>query len=90
MMETFTISLGNQVKSTHNLKLLASDMDDLLKSSNDTARDMAYRAQTAANLYSQNLTAVILLLTPGDWHKYKLGKSANKGIKIIIYLFIFF
>ncbi|CAG8467598.1 7378_t:CDS:10 [Ambispora leptoticha] len=79
LVESFTISLGNQVKSTHNLRLLVSDMDDLLKSSNDPARDMAYRAQTAANLYSQDLTAVVLLLTPQDWPKYKLGKSANKA-----------
>ncbi|RHZ88578.1 hypothetical protein Glove_22g186 [Diversispora epigaea] len=79
LVESFTISLGNQVKSTHNLRLLASDMDDLLKSSNDQARDMAYRAQTAANLYSQNLTAIVLLLTPKDWKDYKLGKSANKA-----------
>ncbi|CAG8528953.1 10608_t:CDS:2 [Acaulospora colombiana] len=79
LVESFTVSLGNQVKSTHNLRLLASDMDDLLRSSNDPARDMAYRAQTAANLYSQNLTAIVLLLTPRDWPNYKLGKSANKA-----------
>ncbi|CAI2164011.1 4357_t:CDS:10 [Funneliformis geosporum] len=79
MMESYTISLGNQVKSTHNLRLLVSDMDDLFKSSNDTAKDMAYRAQTAANLYSQNLTAIVLILTPRDWANYKLGKSANKA-----------
>lgn len=78
LVESFTISLGNQVKSTHNLRLLASDTEDLLSSSNDV-RDMAYRGQTAANLYSQNLTAVVLLLTPEDWLKYKLGESANKG-----------
>ncbi|CAI2167099.1 7188_t:CDS:2 [Funneliformis geosporum] len=78
LVESFTISLGNQVKVTHNLRLLVSDMDDLLKSSNDIARDMAYRAQTAASLYSQDLTAIILLLTPKDWPMYKLGKSANK------------
>ncbi len=85
MMESFTISLGNQVKSTHNLRLLVSDMDDLLKSSNDIAKDMAYRAQTAANLYSQNLTAIVLLLTPKDWANYKLGKSANKGMLTLFF-----
>ncbi|CAG8463468.1 6669_t:CDS:10 [Scutellospora calospora] len=79
LVESFTISLGNQVKSTHNLRLLASDIDDLLRSSNDQARDVAYRAQTAADLYSQNLTAIVLLLTPKDWPNYKLGKSANKA-----------
>ncbi|CAG8475851.1 4584_t:CDS:2 [Paraglomus occultum] len=77
LVESFTISLGNQVKSTHNLRLLVSDMDDLFKSPNDEVRDMAYRAQTTADLYSQNLTAVVLLLTPKDWPKYKLGQSAN-------------
>ncbi|CAI2171681.1 11574_t:CDS:10 [Funneliformis geosporum] len=79
LVESFTISLGNQVKSTHNLRLLVSETEDLLNSSNDIARDMAYRAQTAANLYSQNLTAIILLLTPNDWPNYKFGRSANKG-----------
>ncbi|CAG8438206.1 3856_t:CDS:10 [Funneliformis mosseae] len=79
LVESFTISLGNQVKSTHNLRLLVSETEDLLNSSNDIARDMAYRAQTAANLYSQNLTAIVLLLTPSDWPNYKLGRSANKG-----------
>ena len=79
LVESFTISLGNQVKSTHNLRLLVSDMDDLFKSPNDEVRDMAYRAQTTADLYSQNLTAVVLLLTPKDWPKYKLGQSANAG-----------
>ncbi|CAG8527864.1 1901_t:CDS:10 [Dentiscutata erythropus] len=79
LVESFTISLGNQVKSTHNLRLLASDIDDLLKPSNDEARDTAYRAQTAASLYSQDLTAIVLLLTPRDWPKYKFGKSANKA-----------
>ncbi|CAG8774948.1 20669_t:CDS:10 [Gigaspora margarita] len=79
LVESFTISLGNQVKSTHNLRLLASDIDDLLKSSNDEARDTAYRAQTAASLYSQDLTAIVLLLTPKDWPKYKFGESANKA-----------
>src|SRR4051794_4966613 len=58
LVESFTISLGSQVKSTHNLRLLVSDMDDLFKSPNDEVRDMAYRAQTTADLYSQNLTAV--------------------------------
>jgi len=61
------------------LRLLVSDIEDIISSSNDSAREMAYRAQTAANLYSQDLTALILLLTPKDWPKYKIGKSANKG-----------
>ncbi|CAB4381364.1 hypothetical protein RhiirA5_493614 [Rhizophagus irregularis] len=78
LVESFTISLGNQVKVTHNLRLLVSDMDELLEYSNEPTRNMAYIAQTAANLYSQDLTAIILLLTPRDWPKYKLGKSANK------------
>ncbi|CAG8806269.1 6947_t:CDS:2, partial [Racocetra persica] len=77
--ESFTISLGNQVKSTHNLRLLVSDVDDLLKSSNDQLKEIAHRAQTAANLYSQDLAAIVLLLTPQDWPTYKFGKGANKA-----------
>ncbi|CAG8463943.1 9959_t:CDS:2, partial [Racocetra fulgida] len=76
--ESFTITLGNQVKSTHNLRLLVADVDDLLKSSNDQLKEMAHRAQTAANLYSQDLAAIVLLLTPQDWPTYKFGKGANK------------
>ncbi|CAH1756224.1 13342_t:CDS:2 [Entrophospora sp. SA101] len=78
LVESFTITIGNQVKSTNNLRLLVSDIEDVISSSNDSAKEMAYRAQTAANLYSQNLNALILLLTPKDWAKYKIGKSANK------------
>ncbi|KAF0446646.1 protein c12orf4-like [Gigaspora margarita] len=77
--ESFTITLGNQVKSTHNIRLLVSDVDDLLKSSNDPLKEMAHRAQTAANLYSQDLAAIVLLLTPQDWSTYKFGRGANKA-----------
>ncbi|CAG8662841.1 640_t:CDS:10 [Dentiscutata erythropus] len=79
LSESFTSSLGNQVKSTHNIRLLVSDVDNLLKSSNDPLKEMAHRAQTAANLYSQDLAAIVLLLTPQDWPSYKFGKGANKA-----------
>ncbi|KAL1919277.1 uncharacterized protein VTP21DRAFT_1969 [Calcarisporiella thermophila] len=78
-VESFTVSLGNQVKSMHNLRLLVSDLDTLFAKSTDPTKEMAHRAQTAASLYGNNLSATLVLLTPRDWPKYKSGKSTNRA-----------
>ncbi|RUP51787.1 hypothetical protein BC936DRAFT_145989 [Jimgerdemannia flammicorona] len=65
LVESFTISLGTaQLKSTHNLRLLVIDMADEVFNPlpRDPGREMAYRAQTAANLYSSHPSAVVVLL----------------------------
>jgi len=60
MEESFTINLGSQLKTAHNLRILAVDSLYLC----DTQRNRSYqvRAQTAMSLYSHNLSAVVILV----------------------------
>lgn len=60
MEESFTINLGSQLKTAHNLRILAVDSLSLC----DIKRNgsLQVRAQTAMSLYSQNLTGLILLV----------------------------
>ncbi|KAJ3058144.1 hypothetical protein HK102_010661, partial [Quaeritorhiza haematococci] len=46
----------------------------------DPAQDLAYRAQTASSLYSQDLSGVVVMLTPKDFGKYASGRSANRAL----------
>lgn len=64
MDESFTISLGSQLKTTHNLRLLSSHILDFCRN-----RDMStdslptpQRIQTAMSLYSSSLSALVLLV----------------------------
>ena len=72
--ESFTITLGAQMKQMHNLRLVAADALDLtrydiLKSPKDSVRDgfgeetdwLPRRLQTAMSLYSHNLAGLVLL-----------------------------
>ncbi|PAA88409.1 hypothetical protein BOX15_Mlig000373g3, partial [Macrostomum lignano] len=54
--ESFTISVGTQLKTQHNLRLLSADLRRLL--SPNSAAD---RLQTALSLYSDSLSAFVLL-----------------------------
>lgn len=60
MEESFTINLGSQLKTAHNLRILAVDLlyfCDIQR--NGTSQ---VRTQTAMSLYSHNLSAVVLLV----------------------------
>ena len=72
--ESFTITLGAQMKQMHNLRLVAADALDLtrydiLKAPNNSVRDgfgeegdwLPRRLQTAMSLYSHNLAGLVLL-----------------------------
>ncbi|KAL0095865.1 hypothetical protein J3Q64DRAFT_1629430 [Phycomyces blakesleeanus] len=94
LVESFTITLGTaQIKSTHNLRLLVADLasDILNPLPYDGPREMAYRAQTATNLYSTHLNAMIVLVELSElkqaslddnigWRNYKTGKGSNKAL----------
>lgn len=60
MEESFTINLGSQLKTTHNLRLLAIDTLYLC----DFQRYHLHQAriQTAMSLYSKNLSAIVMLV----------------------------
>uniref|UniRef100_A0A2C9JQK1 Uncharacterized protein n=1 Tax=Biomphalaria glabrata TaxID=6526 RepID=A0A2C9JQK1_BIOGL len=63
--ESFTIHLGAQMKTTHNLRLLCTDILDLCRHKPHTVGGMVIpqpqRLQTAMSLYSNNLCGLILL-----------------------------
>lgn len=61
MEESFTINLGSQLKTAHNLRILA--VDTLYMCDNSRFKPLqSVRAQTAMSLYSNNLSGIVLLV----------------------------
>lgn len=60
MEESFTINLGSQLKTAHNLRILA--IETLYLCDTQRNRSSQIRTQTAMSLYSHNLSALILLV----------------------------
>lgn len=60
--ESFTINLGSQLKTTHNIRLLACHALDLLRDSSDPSLPSPQRTQTAMSLYSNHLSGMVLLV----------------------------
>lgn len=64
--ESFTVHLGAQMKTTHNLRLLCTDVLDLCRHKTHTVGGLVIpqpqRLQTAMSLYSNNLCGLILLV----------------------------
>lgn len=67
MEESFTINLGSQLKTAHNLRMLA--VDTLYLCDTQRNRSSQIRTQTAMSLYSHNLSALILLVD-NHFHTY--------------------
>ncbi|KAI8365259.1 uncharacterized protein BYT42DRAFT_550150 [Radiomyces spectabilis] len=90
LVESFSISLGTaQIKSSHNLRLLVADVtSDIFNPDYDPPREMAYHAQTATKLYTNHLSAMVVLVELSelkrgnslDWRLYKAGKGSNKAL----------
>ncbi|KAI9269203.1 hypothetical protein BDA99DRAFT_417379, partial [Phascolomyces articulosus] len=95
-VESFTISLGPaQIKSTHNLRLLVAEpgADIFNPTPYDPTREMAYKAQTSTKLYTNHLSAIVVLVelselnrsrdqqgTAFGWRQYRTGKGSNKAL----------
>lgn len=66
MEESFTIHLGAQMKTTHNLRVLSASVLDLCRHKPHTVGGVMVaqpqRLQTAMSLYSNNLCALIMLV----------------------------
>ncbi|RUS88413.1 hypothetical protein EGW08_003809 [Elysia chlorotica] len=64
--ESFTIHLGAQMKTTHNLRLLCADILELCKHKPHTVGGVVIpqpqRLQTAMSLYSNNLCGMVMLV----------------------------
>ena len=64
MDESFTINLGAQLKTTHNLRLLSAHVLDFCKNSSSVSLPLPspQRIQTAMSLYSSSLCGLVLLV----------------------------
>lgn len=66
MNESFTINLGAQLKTVHNLRLISMDVLDLCRNrpsrSGGRLMPQPQRLQTAMHLYSNSLSALVLLV----------------------------
>lgn len=64
MDESFTINLGAQLKTTHNLRLLSSAILEMCRNKNSDSMSMPtpQRIQTAMSLFSSTLSGLILLV----------------------------
>ncbi|XP_065647047.1 FERRY endosomal RAB5 effector complex subunit 3 isoform X6 [Hydra vulgaris] len=66
MEESFTIYLGNQIKSMHNIRLVCRDVMDYCQCKTSFIGDsmvlQPQRLQTAMTLYSESLSGLILLV----------------------------
>lgn len=60
LQESFTITLGAQMKQMHNLRLVAANIMDLCKYSGGE-ESLPQRLQTSMSLYSNNLCGLVLL-----------------------------
>lgn len=98
LVESFTITLGTaQTRATHNLRLLVTDENTEIfcPDAQDTGRELAYRAQNANNLYSNQLSAMVVLVDIKEvlieqsasadkpfnrgWTRYRNGRGSNQG-----------
>lgn len=75
--ESYTINLGSQLKTTHNLRLISAD---ILKFCDNICTPQ--RLQTAMSLYSNSLSAVVLLVDnsskiKSEFEKLVMGSSEN-------------
>lgn len=60
--ESFTITLGAQMKAMHNLRIVSGDIfGDICKYPDDTEAALPQRLQTSMALYSNNLSGLVLL-----------------------------
>jgi hypothetical protein len=82
LSDTFTVFCGGQqVKTRYNVQLHVLDISTLYKEFSDPLQETAIKASTHQSLYSNFLSGVIMLVRQCDLKKYKIGKTANKGIR---------
>lgn len=74
MEESYTINLGAQLKTTHNLRLISVDMNKFCKNI-----CTPQRIQTAMSLYSNSLSAVVRLVDNCLTNKSDFAKSCSNA-----------
>lgn len=78
MVESFTITVGAQVRRIHNLRLLVGRLDHMFYPNTSIAEISALHAQTSETLYSRKLNGLVVLADINDIPQYKLGQGNAK------------
>lgn len=78
--ESFTITLGAQMKAMHNLRLVAADIfEDVCKYPEELEVALPQRLQTSMALYTNNLSGLVLLTDDDLSHEQQtVSKEFNK------------
>ena len=75
--ESFTITLGAQMKQMHNLRLISADILDLCKYPDNQEEALPKRMQTSMSLYSNNLSGLVLLTDNNKLSEYSSSLSRD-------------
>lgn len=65
MEESFTIYLGSQLKSMHNIRILAADITDLCNPAVNENNELMINGNIQLGIYSSSLCGIVLLVPPG-------------------------
>lgn len=80
--ESFTITLGAQMKAMHNLRLVAADIfTDICRFPEELEVGLPQRLQTSMSLYSNNLSGLVLL-TDDAYMSLEGSKMTNEFNKL--------
>lgn len=80
MEESFTIYLGSQLKSMHNIRILAADINDLCSSLVNENYELMINGNIQLGLYSSSLCGIVVLVPPGTSQiaaNKKIVRNAN-------------
>lgn len=80
MEESFTIYLGSQLKSMHNIRILAADINDLCSSLVNENQELMINGNIQLGLYSSSLCGIVVLVPPGTSQiaaNKKIVRNAN-------------
>ncbi|KAJ3380889.1 hypothetical protein HDU80_001975 [Chytriomyces hyalinus] len=78
--ESFTAYFGTQVRTMYTIRLsIVPSLSDAVLRSDNSAQEQILRAQTAASLYSNNLSGCVLLLSPSQVEGYAYGTTVNQA-----------
>ncbi|KAI9335967.1 hypothetical protein BDR26DRAFT_920301, partial [Obelidium mucronatum] len=80
LSESYTAYFGTQVRTMYTLRVsVVPSLCDVVFQSTSSVEREAMRAQTAAGLYSNNLSGCIVLVRASDLEGYGLGRTANRA-----------
>jgi Uncharacterised conserved protein (DUF2362) len=78
--ESFTIYLGSQLKSMHNIRILAADINDLCSPLVNENHELMINGNIQLGIYSSSLCGIVVLVPPGTSQiaaNKKIVRNAN-------------